>query len=99
MRGTDPDDFLPDGLRATVETDVVDSVVVACVSTTVAAGTAVEDADAVSAEDCSGRAQPAATNTTAEKTPARERLVTERFSEQSEGPWVCAAGLSPTFRK
>jgi hypothetical protein len=76
----DPDDFLPDDLRATVETDVVDSVVVASVSTTVAAGTAVEDADAVSAEDCSGRAQPAA-NTTAEKTPARERLVTERFSE------------------
>jgi hypothetical protein len=33
FRETDPDDFLPDDGRVTVDTDVVDSVVVASVST------------------------------------------------------------------
>lgn len=52
LRETDPDNFLPDDARVTLDTDVVDSVVVASVSTgDVAAWAAVEEAVAVSAAD------------------------------------------------
>jgi hypothetical protein len=73
----DPDDFLTGKVRVTVETDAVDSVVVASVST-VAASVVVEEAFAVSARECSGRAHPAA-NTIATK-PANDSL-TDRFPE------------------
>ncbi len=77
----DPEGFLPDDVRVTVDTDVADSVLVATVSTgTVVACVAVEDAVAVSAADCSGRAHAAA-NTTAEKAPASDSLVIDRCPE------------------
>jgi hypothetical protein len=81
LRETDPDDFLPDGLRVTVDTVVVDSVVAASVSTaTLAGGVVVDEAVAVSAADCSERAQPAAHTSTA-KAAKGASLVIDRFPE------------------
>jgi hypothetical protein len=95
LRAADPVRFLTDDERVTLNTDVVDSVLVAMVSTgTVAAPAAVEDAVAVSAADCSGRAHAAA-SITAEKAPAIDSLIIDRCREQSEAPWVCAASRSP----
>jgi hypothetical protein len=75
----DPDDFLTGKVRVTVESDAVDSVVVASVST-VAASVVVEEAFAVSASDRSERAQPAASKPAA-KAPASETRVIDRFPE------------------
>jgi hypothetical protein len=83
LRAVDPGDFLRGVVRVVVDRVVVDEVVVTSVSTTVAAGAAVEEAVAVSAADCSGRAQAVA-STTVKKAPARDSLVTDRFPESSE---------------
>lgn len=97
LRVVDPDDFLPDDVRVTVDTVVVDSVVVGIASTaTLARGVAVDEAVAVSATDCWERAQPPAI-TIAETAPASDSLVIDPFPEQSEARWVCAAILSPRF--
>ena len=81
LRLVDADCFLGDAVRVTVDTVFVDSVVVASVSTgAVADEVAVEDAVAVSAADCSGRAQAAVITTTA-NAPAKDSLVTDRFPE------------------
>jgi hypothetical protein len=78
---TDPDDFLAGEARFTVETDVVDSVVVASVSTEAgAASVAVEEAIAVSAADRPERPQPAASSPVA-NAAASESLVIDRFPE------------------
>ena len=95
---TDPDDFLAGEVRFTVETDVVDSVVVVSVSTEAGADSAaVEEPIAVSAADRSERAQPAA-NKPAANAPASDSLVIDRFPEWSEALLVGAANLSPTLR-
>jgi hypothetical protein len=78
---TDPDDFLAGEPRFTVETDVVDSVVVASVSTEAgAASVAVEEAIAVSAADRPERPQPAASTPVA-NAAASDNLVIDRFPE------------------
>jgi hypothetical protein len=80
LLATDPDDFLTGEVRVTVETELVDSVVVASVSTGAAAPSVPveEDAVAVSAPDRSERAQAAA-NATAARAPASDSLVIDRF--------------------
>jgi hypothetical protein len=78
---TDPDDFLAGEARFTVETDVVDSVVVASVSTEAgAASVAVEEAIAVSAADRPERPQPAASRPVA-NAAASDSLVIDRIPE------------------
>jgi hypothetical protein len=78
---TDPDDFLAGEARFTVETDVVDSVVVASVSTEAgAASVAVEEATAVSPADRPVRPQPAASRPVA-NAAASDSLVIEPFPE------------------
>ena len=80
FRVVDSDDFLPDDAGVTVD-DVVTFVVVEMVSTEgVAACEAVDEAVTVSAADCAGRLQPAA-SATAATAPASERLVIDRFPE------------------
>jgi hypothetical protein len=98
LRETDPDDFLAGDVRVTVETDVVDSVVVASVSVvTAGAWVAVEEALAVSAAELSVRAHAVAI-IIAERAPASDRILTDPFPEQSAAPWVCGATVSPTPR-
>jgi nucleoid-associated protein YgaU len=73
--------FLPDDVRATVDTLADESVVAARVSTTTFADCGVEAAaTVVSAADCPERAQPAA-NTTAARASANESLVIVRIAE------------------
>jgi hypothetical protein len=94
----DPDDFLVGEVRVTVETDFVDSVVVASVSTGgVVASEAVDEAVAVSAADPSERAHPTA-NRPAANAAASDGVVIDRFPEWSEAPLADEANLSPTLR-
>ncbi len=93
----DPNDFRVGEERVTVETDLVDSVVVASVSTKrLAASAAVDEAFAVSAADRSGRAQEAV-SVIAANAAATDNPVIARFPEESEAPSVCVATLSPTL--
>ena len=95
---TDPGDFLAGAVRVTVETDFVDSVVVASVSTgAVVASEAVDEAVAVSAADRSERAHPTAIRP-ATNAAANDRVVIDRFPGWSEAPLADEANLSPTLQ-
>jgi hypothetical protein len=93
----DPDDFLVGAVCVTVETDFVDSVVVASVSAgVVTASEAVDEAVAVSAADPPERAQPTASRPAA-NAAASDGVVIDRFPEWSEAPLADEANLSPTL--